>query len=62
MLRPGTLDDTSWLRPTENRGMLGRIAAVSLALPPTYRLKDKDREKYRAIGESDRFTLKFVKR
>jgi predicted methyltransferase len=30
-------------------------------LPPTYRLKDQDREKYRAIGESDRFTLKFVK-
>ena len=31
------------------------------ALPPTYRLKDVDREKYAAIGESDRFTLKFVK-
>lgn len=31
------------------------------ALPPTYRLKDQDREKYAAIGESDRFTLKFVK-
>jgi predicted methyltransferase len=31
-------------------------------LPPTYRLKDKDRAKYSAIGESDRFTLKFVKR
>lgn len=31
-------------------------------LPPTYRLKDKDRAKYAAIGESDRFTLKFVKR
>ena len=31
-------------------------------LPPTYRLKDQDREKYRAIGESDRFTLKFQKR
>jgi predicted methyltransferase len=30
-------------------------------LPPTYRLGDKDREKYTAIGESDRFTLKFVK-
>jgi predicted methyltransferase len=30
-------------------------------LPPTYRMKDKDREKYAAIGESDRFTLKFVK-
>jgi predicted methyltransferase len=30
-------------------------------LPPTYRLGDKDREKYRAIGESDRMTLKFVK-
>ncbi len=31
-------------------------------LPPTYRLKDQDRAKYQAIGESDRFTLKFVKR
>ncbi len=31
-------------------------------LPPSYRLKDKDRDKYAAIGESDRFTLKFVKR
>jgi predicted methyltransferase len=31
-------------------------------LPPTYRLKDQDRDKYRAIGESDRFTLKFEKR
>lgn len=30
-------------------------------LPPTYRLKDQDRAKYEAIGESDRFTLKFVK-
>ncbi len=31
-------------------------------LPPTYRLKDQDRAKYAAIGESDRFTLRFVKR
>lgn len=30
-------------------------------LPPTYALKDVDREKYRTIGESDRMTLKFVK-
>ena len=30
-------------------------------LPPTYRLKDRDRAKYEAIGESDRFTLRFVK-
>ena len=30
-------------------------------LPPVYRLKDVDRAKYSAIGESDRFTLKFVK-
>jgi len=30
-------------------------------LPPTYRLGDEDREKYEAIGESDRMTLKFVK-
>jgi predicted methyltransferase len=31
-------------------------------LPPSYRLKDVDRAKYAAIGESDRFTLMFVKR
>jgi predicted methyltransferase len=30
-------------------------------LPPTYRLKDVDRARYAAIGESDRMTLKFVK-
>jgi len=30
-------------------------------LPPSYRLGDEDREKYAAIGESDRMTLKFVK-
>jgi predicted methyltransferase len=30
-------------------------------LPPTYRLGDQDHEKYAQIGESDRFTLKFVK-
>jgi predicted methyltransferase len=30
-------------------------------LPPSYRLGDKDREKYAAIGESDRMTLKFTK-
>jgi predicted methyltransferase len=30
-------------------------------LPPTLRLGDKDRDKYLAIGESDRMTLKFVK-
>ncbi|MDZ7589924.1 MAG: methyltransferase [Rubrivivax sp.] len=32
------------------------------ALPPTYANKDKDRARYAAIGESDRMTLKFVKR
>jgi predicted methyltransferase len=32
------------------------------ALPPTFRLKDQDRAKYAAIGESDRFTLTFVKK
>ena len=31
------------------------------ALPPTFGNKDKDRERFAAIGESDRFTLKFVK-
>ena len=30
-------------------------------LPPNYRLENVDREKYSAIGESDRMTLKFVK-
>lgn len=30
-------------------------------LPPTYRLKDQDRAKYAAIGESDRMTLLFRK-
>ena len=30
-------------------------------LPPTLREGETDREKYLAIGESDRFTLKFVK-
>ena len=30
-------------------------------LPPTFRLKDKDRDRYAAIGESDRMLLKFVK-
>ncbi|MEO8039807.1 MAG: methyltransferase [Betaproteobacteria bacterium] len=30
-------------------------------LPPTLRLGEQDRERYLAIGESDRMTLKFVK-
>ena len=30
-------------------------------LPPTYTLKDQDRARYAAIGESDRMTLRFVK-
>ena len=30
-------------------------------LPPSYRLGAQDRAKYKAIGESDRFTLKFIK-
>ena len=30
-------------------------------LPPTLKLKDKDRNKYLSIGESDRMTLKFIK-
>lgn len=32
------------------------------ALPPNYRLGNRDREKYEAIGESDRFTLRFRKK
>lgn len=31
------------------------------ALPPSYRNKNADRERYEAIGESDRMTLKFIK-
>ncbi|HEX7417990.1 MAG TPA: hypothetical protein VF315_08055, partial [Steroidobacteraceae bacterium] len=30
-------------------------------LPPNYRLGSKDHDKYAAIGESDRFTLRFMK-
>ena len=30
-------------------------------LPPTLRLGEQDRERYLAIGESDRMTLRFVK-
>jgi predicted methyltransferase len=30
-------------------------------LPPSYALGDQDRARYAAIGESDRFTLKFIK-
>jgi len=30
-------------------------------LPPVYRLGAKDHDKYAAIGESDRFTMRFVK-
>jgi len=30
-------------------------------LPPSLNLKDKDRKKYLAIGESDRMTIKFIK-
>ena len=30
-------------------------------LPPTWALKDQDRELYEAIGESDRMTIKFLK-
>lgn len=31
-------------------------------LPPSFRLGDVDRAKYQAIGESDRMTLKFIKK
>ena len=30
-------------------------------LPPTFRLKEVNKEKYMKIGESDRMTLKFIK-
>jgi len=39
-----------------------RLVGTSEMLPPTYRLKDEGHAKYQAIGESDRFTLKFAKR
>ena len=32
------------------------------SLPPTYRMGDVDRDKYEDIGESDRMTLKFIKK
>ncbi|MGH8294708.1 MAG: class I SAM-dependent methyltransferase [Steroidobacteraceae bacterium] len=35
--------------------------AGAWALPPDYRLGSFDRAQYAAIGESDRFTLKFIK-
>ena len=31
------------------------------SLPPSLKLKEQDRDKYLAIGESDRMTLKFQK-
>jgi predicted methyltransferase len=31
-------------------------------LPPSYALGDTDKAKYQAIGESDRMTLKFIKK
>ncbi len=31
-------------------------------LPPSYALKDQDRARYQAVGESDRMTLLFRKR
>jgi predicted methyltransferase len=30
-------------------------------LPPSLQLKEQDRDRYLAIGESDRMTLKFIK-
>jgi hypothetical protein len=30
-------------------------------LPPSFRLKDENRSKYEAMGESDRMTLLFMK-
>ena len=43
--------------PKDTRNYLAGV----WTLPPDYRLGDIDRAKYAAIGESDRFTLKFVK-
>jgi len=41
------------------KGTKGHPSGV-WTLPPTLALGDKDREKYLAIGESDRMTIKFV--
>ena len=43
--------------PTDTRDYPGGV----WTLPPTLAGDAADREKHRAIGESDRFTLKFVK-
>ena len=48
-------------RSTRTRRTPRTTSRVCGRCRPTYRLGDKDREKYAAIGESDRFTLKFVK-
>lgn len=44
-----------------NRRDTKNYAAGVWTLPPDYRLGNIDRARYAAIGESDRFTLKFVK-
>jgi predicted methyltransferase len=44
-------------RPKDTKHYRGGV----WALPPTYANGEKDRARYGAIGESDRFTLKFVK-
>ena len=41
--------------------MQGDSGETEFTLPPTLRLGDRDRDRYLAIGESDRFTLKFIK-
>lgn len=53
------LADTSEINanPRDSKDYAGGV----WTLPPTLRLGDTDREKYLAIGESDRMTLKFVK-
>ena len=52
--------DAMWERVADPKDTTEHPEGV-WTLPPTLRLGDKDREKYTAIGESDRMTLRFVK-
>ena len=53
------LDDKSEINanPKDTKDYEGGV----WTLPPSLSLKDQDREKYLAIGESDRMTLRFIK-
>lgn len=53
------LDKSSELNA--NKKDAGGYSEGVWTLPPTLRLGDQDRDKYTAIGESDRMTLRFIK-